>query len=202
MENTLMAKTRSFVLSLLILTLCSASTLLRAQVTAKGFLIDPNRPYVYLKFDHIGPGVSIREDEPRARIWLRFTNNCSLPIFVRMFGSRIGSEEWVEDRIVANEPPMGVGMLSDGTITPKIWKKATPDELPRDYSSEVGGLHSIAPGEALLFSLPINHVSERWHFEIPFEFGLPKGRVPRDPNVGGVAGNVRCLLYRGHTTGA
>jgi len=40
---------------------------LQAQATASGFVIDPNRPYVYLKFDHIGNGIQREESEPTSR---------------------------------------------------------------------------------------------------------------------------------------
>jgi hypothetical protein len=39
-------------------------------------------------------------------------------------------------------------------------------------------LKLIPPGGEVRFSVPVNHVSETWHFEIPFRLALPnKGRV-------------------------
>jgi len=39
-------------------------------------------------------------------------------------------------------------------------------------------LKVIPPGKEILFSVPINHVSSAWHFEIPFRLALPqKGRI-------------------------
>jgi hypothetical protein len=39
----------------------------------------------------------------------------------------------------------------------------------------------IPPGGQVLFSLPVNHVSEAWHFEIPFRFALKHVRGVRQP---------------------
>src|SRR5260370_6825815 len=70
-----------------------AAIWLQARVAgpAKDFIIDPNRPFVYLRFDHIGKGIPRDEDEPATRIWLRLTNNCGVPIVVSTFGVPPGS---------------------------------------------------------------------------------------------------------------
>jgi hypothetical protein len=39
----------------------------------------------------------------------------------------------------------------------------------------------IAPGEQLYFSVPANHVSKSWHFEIPFRLGAPDNSRTRPP---------------------
>ncbi len=46
------------------------------------------------------------------------------------------------------------------------------------YEPGVQELTLIQPGGQVLFSVPANHVSTTWHFEIPFRFALPnKGRM-------------------------
>jgi len=66
-----MRKTRF--LSVLIFLLCVVTTTLVAQGSKanKGFLLDVNRPFVYVKFDHIGSGAPRSVDEPN------FTNMAS-----------------------------------------------------------------------------------------------------------------------------
>jgi hypothetical protein len=186
-----MARNWPLIASLCVLSLYSTIPASQAQAPAGAFVIDPNRPYVYLKFDHIGNGIQREEDEPTSRIWLRLTNNCRLPITVRTFGVPDGSpkdEQGVMDIIVAIEPPRVtlIGVRSDGTVEPKPFVKARPDELPHDYWAEVGSSQNIPPGTALLFSVPINHVGPRWDFEIPFDFEAVNGKYPRDPSVGGL----------------
>ena len=68
----------------------------------------------------------------------------------------------------------------------KLLTKPRADEIPHDYWFEVGSFQSIPPGKGLFFSVPVNHVEQRWHFEIPFRFELPKGERSRDPNVWGL----------------
>jgi hypothetical protein len=135
-----------------------------------GFLIDVNRPFVYVKFDHIGPGAPRSADEPNSRIWLRLTNNCRIPILVRANGVPDESpkdEVGLEWRVVPNPTIQGIG------------------EITRGYMEEVASLVTIGPEEEILFSMPVNHLSKRWHVEIPFEFELPKGKGLRDPANGG-----------------
>jgi hypothetical protein len=148
---------------------------------------------VYLKFDHIGPGTPRWKGDPSARIWLRLTNNCRVAITVNTYPVPDGSpkdEQGVMDMVVANEfSGIGYGIFSDGRVAPKPLTKPRPDEMPHDYWIEVGSFQSIPPDKALLFSVPTNHVGERWHFEIPFRFDFPKGNGKgngfRDPSVGG-----------------
>jgi hypothetical protein len=45
-------------------------------------LKNPKLPFVYLVFDHIGPGVPEFDSEPPTRVWLRLVNNSSMPILV------------------------------------------------------------------------------------------------------------------------
>jgi hypothetical protein len=179
------------VLSLAV-SLCAANLNSQAQKTDDGssFVIDANRPYAYVKFDHIGKGVKRLDEEPDLRIWLRLTNNCRLPITIRTFGVPDGSpkgEQGVMDIIVAIERPQGMGhfIMPDGTEQLMPIVKAKPEDLPHDYWFELGSSQRIPPGKVLLFSLPINHVGPQWSFEIPFDFEVAKGKVLRDPSVGG-----------------
>lgn len=194
MQHTLSIYPRVLAVLLLAVSPCIASPNSQAQKTddAASFVIDANRPYAYVKFDHIGKGVKRSDEEPDVRIWLRLTNNCRLPIIVRITSVPDGvlkDEAGVMDIIVAIEPPPGpvfAGIRADGTfVGPKPFVKATPGELPHDYWYEVGSDQAIASGTDLLFSVPINHIGPRWSFEIPFEFDVVKGKFPRDPNVNG-----------------
>lgn len=148
----------------------------------KNFLIDPNRPYVYLKFDHIGKGLQRSTDEPTSRIWLRLTNNCRLPITVVISGIPVGSpkdEVGVDDNVVADRPML----ITNTKDEQKAAAKPNTPRMPDAHLPEVGSLETILPGRSVLFSVPTNHVGEGWHFEIPFSFDLPKGKGFRDPNV-------------------
>jgi hypothetical protein len=178
--------------------LCVASTTLFAQGTKtnNSFLIDVNRPFVYVKFDHIGPGAPRSADEPNSRIWLRLTNNCRIPLLVRANSVPDESpknEIGLEWRVVPNTTIQGMGsFFPPGKDQPQTEQNAEiqksglkTDDIPRGYMEEVTSLVTIGPGEEVLFSMPVNHLSKRWHVEIPFEFEMPKGKGPREPRNGG-----------------
>jgi hypothetical protein len=57
--------------------------------------------------------------------------------------------------------------------------------MPSGYWGELSSSLDLAPGEEVLLSLPVNHLSTRWHFEIPFTFKVPAGQVYRPEEVGG-----------------
>ena len=181
-------------LLLSVLTGLPASLLAQTRDIAKDFVIVPNRPYAYLRFDHVGKGPRRWAEEPETRIWFRLVNNCRLSIVVNTFGVPNGSpkdEQSVMYKIVADDPPIQFAVQSNGSAEPKIWKKATPEELPRDYMFELGSFQSIPSGQAILFSIPVSHLAERWHVEIPFQFDLPRGPgvcppICRDPNNSGI----------------
>ena len=88
MQNILSIYPRVLAVLSLAVSLCIASPNSQAQKSDDGssFVIDANRPYAYVKFDHIGKGVKRSNEEPDLRIWLRLSNNCRLPIMVRTTG--------------------------------------------------------------------------------------------------------------------
>jgi len=148
-----------------------------------GFVIDQNRQYVYLLFDHMGKGPRFAEDEPATRIWFRLVNNCRVPIRVRTFGTPSGSlngEVGVVHDVVRDE--MGMTITSD--LKPNQSTKADP-KMPIGYVAEVSSAATIAPNDSLLFSIPTTHLNPVWHVEIPYEFTVPAGKCCRPENVGG-----------------
>jgi hypothetical protein len=175
----------------------SASLLAQTTKIDKDFLIDVNRPFVYVKFDHVGPGIPRSPTEPNSRIWLRLKNNCRLAILVRANGVPDDSpkgEVGLEYEVVANRASRGMVFIS----TPDAHKPETGETgsarsadtqsegIPRGYMEEVASSVSIGPGQEILFSMPINHLSERWHVEIPFDFELPAGKGPLSSNTVGL----------------
>ena len=181
----------------------------------KPFILDPNRPFVYLKFDHFGPGEPWGDDEPPFRIWFRFVNNCNVPVEIRTFGGP-GDMLGVMDDLVA-EREGGIVVTSGDFIEPNrarltqllpelptpggpavpqsekadspaqqsSQKMKKPPKQPWGYDSDVSSVMDIPPGKDALFSLPANHVGEKWHFEIPFKFKTPATHCCRAEEVGG-----------------
>jgi hypothetical protein len=168
----------------------------RSATGPGSFLIDPSRPFVYLHFERIGPGGA--EDEPIPRMWLHLVNNCAVPIVIRSFGvgnghsfdkatafatSGLHQEEiGVMDDVVPNpEPSVRISAVdAQGNVHEFPPNVEDQGEMPIGYGAiDVSSSETISPGEAVLFSVPVNHVSKSWHMEIPFRFELQDARDGR-----------------------
>jgi len=171
----------------------------KRALALSSFVIDENRPYVYLLFDHVGKAVGYSKDEPPTRVWLRFVNNCRVPIVLRTFGAPEGSSK--EEAGLIHEVVKDVQFQTRGVkVEPPLPNRESsePDDepqMPAGYDSEVSSTESVPPGQSLLFSVPVTHLSKSWHLEIPYTFDLPRGKGPRLPVVGGEPQMV--LLYSG-----
>jgi hypothetical protein len=155
----------------------------RANHEACDFLVDANRAFVYLRFDHAGSIPSEDRGGTEARFWFRLTNNCRVPISVRTFGAPNGGakdEEGVMYDVVRTPESQPQIILNNQPPAP-----AEPGEMPRGTMFDVSSFDTIGPGEEILFSIPANSLDKRWHVEIPFEFAPRKSKGTWDPNVGG-----------------
>lgn len=95
---------------------------------------------------------------------------------------------------VVRNPEVRMAVLMDKPGSQKATGQQEPEaaieELPRGNNFHVASLVSVEPGSDILFSIPINGLSDKWHVEIPFEFELPKGKGQRDPIDGGIPAMV------------
>jgi hypothetical protein len=119
------------------------------------FVIDDNRPYVYLTFDRMGKGVRFSDDEPPQRVWLHFVNDCRVGIVLRTFGVPEGSpkdevgvmHDVAKDRkskykltlkTKSSEPRHQAKMPMDTTPTRPLIKNATLSTLLGSWSPPSG----------------------------------------------------------------
>lgn len=69
------------------------------------------------------------------------------------------------------------------TAPPPPSPKPKGAKMPMGYWFDVGTDTIIHPGESIYFSLPRNHVSPKWHVQIPFHFDLDvHSPIPRPEN--------------------
>jgi hypothetical protein len=61
-----------------------------AQTADTRFILGETKPYVYLKFDHVGPRKPLQAGEGSQGLWLRIMNNCKVPIGVKTYGVTSG----------------------------------------------------------------------------------------------------------------
>jgi hypothetical protein len=149
------------------------------------FVLNPDRAYLYIQFDHFGPGASRSENEPRNRVWLRLVNNCAIPIEVRVNGFPEGhqplDEVAINDEVIPDRPYLKIER-SPMAGSMSVARERTPSP---GYESEVSSSHPVLPGQTILFSLPTTQFADDWHIEIPYEFVLPGGKGPRPEEIGG-----------------
>ena len=125
--------------------------------------IDSLRPYVDMVFDHLGNRQPLQGEEVRTGVWLRLRNNCILPIRIR-----VRREQQRGDRLI-----LAHDIIEHPSSIPKIPDSRQKRSKPEGYSSiDVIQWEIIQPGSALLFSLPLSHISRDWspRFEIELMF--------------------------------
>ncbi len=156
------------------------------------FIVNKERPFAYLQFDHVGKGARRNENEPAYRIWLRLVNNCRVPIEIRTSGVPDGSpvgEVGFFHNVVANPTynrASGVTILESGASPKLADNPVVPTAMPNGYDTDVSSTATLQASESLLFSIPVNHLSGAWHIEIPFRFELPHKRPSHyEENIGG-----------------
>ncbi|MGB8013669.1 MAG: hypothetical protein WCF68_18810 [Terriglobales bacterium] len=181
-----------FSLILIALSVAESQAQLANGNIAEEFIFDKERAFTYLQFDHIGKGPRRNENEPAYRIWLRFVNNCRVPIVIRTSGVPDGSpvgEAGLFHKVVANPPYKGASggsILSSGASPKPAESSAASPPMPDGYDADVSSTAILQASESLLFSIPINHLSGKWHIEIPFRFDLPHKRpLHYEANIGG-----------------
>jgi len=153
--------------------LSSVPSVINATPKAGSFLIDPSKPYVYLKFDRVGDRQPLSQEEASKGLWLRLVNNCRIPIIVAVFNTGgAGSGIGVYDEVVSSAvrgPVVHFGGLAKGQSASTDLSQAPPRgyALPDAFSTT-----TISPGESLSFSVPLNHVGPSWGLQIRFYLDL------------------------------
>ena len=137
----------------------------KSQGTA--FAIDRQRPFAYIEFIKKDRRKALLPSEPDTGLWLRFVNNCHVPIGINIRGS--GDDLRVEHKVVYMEEMSWIAFIDGKRVSPE---KTPRSEMPKGYSFELPGLRVIQPGDDFRFSIPTNHVSKDWYILVPFEFML------------------------------
>jgi len=176
-----------------LLMLASCGLVLGQNFEKQEFVIDASKPYVFLKFDHVGPRKPIRQGESTTGIWLRVVNNCRIPIVFEGFDGTPGERGVVLlDEVVANETILQIYSSPNSDLqvesepvpqTSESDRSAIPKtkQEPNGYTSELPGIYRVAPGKELLFSIPRNHISTAWYMRVKFALDLNRSSVSTGP---------------------
>jgi len=82
---------------------------------------------------------------------------------------------------------VSVGTVLESGPSPKLAENpAATAPMPDGYDADVSSTATLQASESLLFSVPLNHLSGKWHIEIPFRFDVPHERpLHYEANIGG-----------------
>lgn len=160
----------------------AATKIFAQNGSVQDFVIDHSKPYVYLKFDHIGPRKPIQKGEVDTGLWIRVVNNCRIPIIFTSFSVPDNPGVGLMDEVVDVEPILQI------SYTPAEKREAQEHERlrrlkhkPTGYSSETAGVARVQPGDDLLFSVPLNHVDEDWYMRVRFTLDLNPSSISGGP---------------------
>ena len=150
------------------------------------FVLNEAKPYVYIAFDHGGNRKPLGQGENKQGFWLKFVNNCRVPVTLATFETG------------TSDP--GIGVLHDVVPYQASVVKGVPgpqaetqseaerdassepaEKPPEGYSSEVSSMTTVSPGESVLFSVPSNHVSPNWYLRVRFILAVSPNRIGDQP---------------------
>jgi hypothetical protein len=159
------------------------TTTVAQNSSVQDFVIDQSRPYVYLKFDHIGPRKPIQNGKVNTGLWLRVVNNCRIPIVFQSFNMPTGIPGvGIMDEVVEDEPILQIySTPEEGKEVQRREKLRKLKQKPKGYSPETAGVVRVQPGTDMLFSVPLNHVEDDWYMRVKFALDLGKSSVAVGP---------------------
>jgi hypothetical protein len=151
-----------------------------AQAEHDDFVLARDKPWAYLRLDHVGPRKPVFAGEPETGIWLRLVNNCHLPIMLLTLGDDSKNPGVVVlDEVV----PIDVFTIS-GSAPLGPPRQSDRPKPPAGYwgrGADLLHVATVSPGEDLLFSVPRNHVSELWNLRLQFSLKVGNSSVPTGP---------------------
>jgi hypothetical protein len=136
------------------------------------FLLNHEKPYVYIMFDHLGTREPFYSNESNRGLWLKLVNNCRIPINIAAFdsGKRDAGIGVLHDVVPLRTPTHGI--MGNAKENTEIKYQNKQIDAPVGYSRDVRSLITINPGESVLFSVPFEHVNPRWYLQVHFTFDL------------------------------
>jgi hypothetical protein len=151
--------------------------------SVQDFIIDHSKPYVYLKFDHIGPRKPVQDGEGDTGIWLRVVNNCRIPIVFVSFNMPTGNPGvGLMDEVLDTEPMMQIYYSAEEEKEAQRQEQLRKlKQKPTGYTFETAGVVRVQPGKEILFSVPLNHVDDDWYMRVKFALDLNGSSVSVGP---------------------
>lgn len=167
----------------ILLVLCLGASALAQRIDPQNFVIDSTKPYVYLKFDHVGPRKPIQKGEGSVGLWLRVVNNCRIPIVFSSHDTQEGEPGVIlMDEVVDAEPMLEIySTAEEGAAIERREENRRSKHKPAGYEDEVSGVTRVQPGADILFSVPLNHVDDDWYMRVKFALDINQSSVAVGP---------------------
>lgn len=161
----------------------------KTNPTTRAFVLNEAKPYVYIAFDHSGERKPLGPNEDKRGFWLRFVNNCSVPVTLGTFETGTNDPGVGVFYDVVPFPVVGIG----GSPSPQERAPSKPaansaeapaaraEEAPEGYYAEVGSVTTVPSGGSVLFSVPSNHLSSRWYLRVRFTLAVSPNKIGDQP---------------------
>jgi hypothetical protein len=153
---------------------------------SQSFVLNGAKPYVYIGFDHAGNRKPLGQGENGRGFWLKFVNNCRVPVTLATFETGTSDPGIGLLHDVVPYQASGVkGVSGPQTETPsKVAGDGSSEPAtkpPEGYTAEVSSMTTVAPGESVLFSVPSNHLSPNWYLRVRFMLAVSPNRIGDQP---------------------
>ncbi len=153
---------------------------------SRSFVLNESKPYAYITFDHVGKRKPLGKGETEQGLWLRFVNNCRVPLVIATFEPGTGDAGvGVFHDVVPYEAGVVRGIPGPQREAPSNETRQEPSiqvmNHPGGYSGEVSSTTTVGPGESVLFSVPSNHVSPNWYLRVRFTLAVSPTRIGNQP---------------------
>jgi hypothetical protein len=152
----------------------------------RSFVLNEAKPYVYIAFDHAGNRKPLGHGETKHGLWLKFVNNCRVPVTLATFELGTGDPGIGVFHDVVPYQAGGVkGIPGPQEQAPsKAAREEPPIQAmtpPEGYSGEVSSTTTVVSGESVLFSVPSNHLSPNWYLRVRFMLAVSPSRIGDQP---------------------
>jgi hypothetical protein len=157
--------------------------------TAQSFVLNDSKPYVYIAFDHSGKRKPLGKSEDKQGFWLKFVNNCRVPVTLGTFETGTDDPGIGVFYDVVPFSASGIRGIPGPQEQAPLKAAAKPGEAisepaakpPEGYYAEVGSVTTVPPGESVLFSVPSNHLSSGWYLRVRFTVAVSPNRIGDQP---------------------
>jgi hypothetical protein len=146
---------------------------------ATGFVIDKDKPSVYLTFEQFGEANDWKESKigdwsgklpikKGTDVWLRLHNNSCWDI---TFAT---DSLYVSKRSVDGKTKINFGVLEDGAVTNVQYRIEEKDGRQVVYGAHGGSISSLPSGRSVVFGVLREHLGNHRSIYVPFQYGWEK----------------------------